>query len=77
MVEYKGVLVKDGWQAGLRINLDIISRGEEDSKQFKVNLFRIDVSSKEKTKYLSWQPTLTEVPCFHVPRVFQEIKLID
>ena len=45
LVEYKGVLVKEGWQAALRIKLDIIARGE-DQKQFKVNLFRIDVSSK-------------------------------
>ena len=68
--------VKDGWQAGLRIKLDIIDRGDDKDK-FYINLFRIDVSSQKKTRYLSWQPTLTEVPCFHVPGVFEKITLVD
>ena len=75
MAQYVGKVVEGGWQAQLKIGLDIIGRGTP-AQQFKINLFRIDVSSSQPTKYLSWQPTMTPHPCFHVPGVFQTINLV-
>ena len=72
---YIADLTPKGWQATLSINLNVIGRGKP-SKQFWVNLFRIDKSTRLPTRYLAWQPTNTTTPCFHVPAAFQEISLV-
>jgi len=69
-------LTKDGWKAVLRLPLDVLGRGK-DIKKFWINLFRIDYTKNKETKYLSWMPTMTATPCFHVPAVFQEINLTN
>ena len=75
LAQYSSKLTAKGWQATLKIRLDLISRGQP-LKHFKINLFRIDVTSGKTTKYLAWQPTKTSTPCFHVPSVFQDITLV-
>ena len=57
------------------MDLSIIGRGQP-LKQFKINLLRIDASSNTPTRYLTWKPTYSNPPCFHVPAVFEMINLV-
>jgi len=75
LANYSAQITPHGWSAELLIKLETISRGKV-ADIFMINLFRIDKSSNKPTKYLSWQPTLTTNPCFHVPSVFQQIRLV-
>ncbi len=44
--------------------------------QWRVNLFRC-VGAGENRGYLSWQPTLTQKPNFHVPEVFGCVTFVE
>lgn len=72
---YGASISPQGWDAWLQIRLDLIGRGQPLT-QFKINLLRIDVSSTAETRYLTWQPTFANPPCFHVPSYFQMITLV-
>lgn len=70
MAEYEATTTSSGWNAELKIRLDLIGRGQP-LYSFKINLLRIDVSSSRATRFLTWRPTFANPPCFHVPAYFE------
>lgn len=69
------------WEALLEVPLDpILSTsglsGVELGDTWKVNLFRI-AGREPAREYLSWQPTGTAEPDFHVPKAFGHLIFVD
>lgn len=57
------------------MRLDIIGRGTA-LRNYKVNILRVDYSSLDPIRYLTWQPTYADPACFHKPAYFQDIFLV-
>ena len=72
---FSGKKTQIGWDAKLSIGLSVIGRGVA-VKTFKINLFRLDYTTNQPTRYLSWKPTFTSPPCFHQPKYFETIRLV-
>lgn len=75
LATYRAERTPKGWDAELQVKLSVIGRGSPQSS-YKLNLFRVDVSSNSPIRYLTWQPTFASPPCFHKPAYFQEITLV-
>lgn len=73
--EYGAKLTEKGWDAWFKIRLDIIGRGQAQTR-FMVNVLRVDYTTNEPIRYLTWQPTYADPACFHKPAYFQEIILV-
>lgn len=53
-----------------------LGKKPESGDKWRGNLFRC-IGTNEETRYMSWQPTLTEIPNFHVPEKFGWIEFCD
>lgn len=62
------------WLA-MKIEWNAFGRTPKNGEKWKGNIFRC-VGSGETRGYLAWQPTLTEVPGFHVPEKFVDFQFV-
>lgn len=73
--EYGASLTANGWDAWFKIRLDIIGRGQPQTR-YLINVLRVDYTTNAPIRYLTWQPTYADPACFHKPAYFQEIILV-
>lgn len=62
-------IVKDQIIIGMRIPWDDWIHQPQKGERWRVNLFRC-VGTGNDRGYIAWQPTRTEQPDFHIPKVF-------
>lgn len=62
-------IAKDQIIIGMRIPWDDWIHQPQKGERWRVNLFRCVGTGKDRG-YLAWQPTRTEQPNFHIPKVF-------
>lgn len=60
----------------IRIPFETLGRVPQIGERWRTNLFRC-IGSGEDRGYLAWQPTRTERPNFHVPKVFGWLCFVD
>jgi alpha-galactosidase len=61
------------WSAELAIPLQSITTNFDPSAIWRANFYRVE-GTKEPRAYLSWQPTHTPQPNFHVPKAFGRLR---
>jgi alpha-galactosidase len=57
------------WTAEIAIPITSLTPKFDPTKEWRVNFFRVE-GKREPRTYLSWQPTRTPQPNFHVPEAF-------
>jgi len=63
---------RESIKVSMRIPWRALGRAPQTGERWRANLFRC-VGEGEQRGYLSWRPTRTDEPCFHLPSAFGEI----
>ena len=61
------------WVAELAIPLESLTQNFDPQQLWRANFYRVEGRS-EPRQYLSWQPTFTPKPNFHVPEAFGTLR---
>ena len=61
------------WSAELAIPMRSLTAAFDAAKSWRANFYRVE-GKREPRRYMSWQPTSTPEPNFHVPHAFGELR---